>query len=161
MHLGAIVSPTIKLHTLVHITVILGSDSSKTERFLAGLSPCERGLWAEQGRFCGISDYSSEKAPNDPQISAIASHDIRLSGKYTCALMTSCSFGLEIKWRKTTAPARGVFPFYELHFQTLNAHFTIKEVEFWKIILERKDASYPDCIKKVLLVWRNSQGRAR
>ena len=106
-------------------------------RFLTGLPSCERGLWAEQGRFCGIGDYSSEKAPNDPQISAIASHDIRL--KYTCALMTSCSFGLEIKWRKTTAPARADFPFYEPHFQTLDNDFTRKEDDLWKITLDQKD----------------------
>ena len=64
-----------------------------------------------EGRFCGIGGYSMEKAPNEPQNSAITSHDIRLSGKYPCVLMTSCSFGLEIEWRKTTAPGRVVFPF--------------------------------------------------
>ena len=102
-----------------------------------------------------------EKAPNVPQNSAIASHDIRLSAKYTYAMMTSCSVGLEIKWRKTTAPARGVFPCYEPHFQTFDADSTRKEAEWCKIIPDRKDALYPYCIKKVLLVWRNAQGGAR
>jgi len=63
---------------------------------------------------------------------------------YTCVLMNSCSFGLEIEWRKTTAPARGVFPFYEPRFLTLDTDFTKKEADLWKIILERKDAPYPD-----------------
>ena len=49
----------------------------------------ERGIWAVIGWFCGGVDYSTRKAPNDPQISAIVSHDIRLSRKYTCILMTS------------------------------------------------------------------------
>ena len=102
-----------------------------------------------------------EKAPNEPQNSAITSHDIRLSGKYPCVLMTSCSFGLEIEWRKTTAPARGVFPFYEPHFQTLDAAFTKKEADSCKTILERKDAALPDYINKVLLVRRNSHGGTR
>ena len=76
---------------------------------------------------------------NEPQNSAIASHDIRLSAKCTCAIMNSCSFGLEMKWRKTTAPARGDFPFYEPHFQTLDYDFTRKEDDLWKITLDQKD----------------------
>jgi hypothetical protein len=101
------------------------------------------------------------KAPNEPQISTIASHDIRLLEKYRCVLMTSYLFGLEIEWRKTTAPARGVFSSYEPNFLTLDADLTRKEVELWKIMLERKDASYPDYNKKVLLVWGNSKGGTR
>jgi hypothetical protein len=49
VHLGAIVSHTISLATLVHIVVIVGGDSREMGRFLTGLPSCERGLWAEQG----------------------------------------------------------------------------------------------------------------
>jgi hypothetical protein len=80
-----------------------------------------------------------ENAPNEPQTSAIASQDIRLLEKYRCALMSSYSFGLEIEWRKTTAPARWVFPFYEPHFLTLDTDFTREDADLWKNNLERKD----------------------
>jgi hypothetical protein len=57
-----------------------------------------------------------EPVPNEPQNSVIASYDIRQLEKNTFALMNSCSFGVEIEWRKTTAPARVVFPLVGSHF---------------------------------------------
>ena len=78
-------------------------------------APVREGFMGRARSIFGPDDYSLEKLQMNHELADREPRYQTIGEVYMC-LNDSCWFGREIEWRKTTAPARVVFPFYEPQF---------------------------------------------